>query len=59
MGDFHFSYIGFFLPALSHFQIISYIVGCFPYPCMTSRDVLLRLRRGDRLDCSENCFEEL
>ncbi|XP_065842855.1 uncharacterized protein [Oscarella lobularis] len=36
-----------------------FTLGCFPYPCMTSRDILLRLRKGDRLDCPENCFEEL
>ncbi|XP_065842985.1 uncharacterized protein [Oscarella lobularis] len=33
--------------------------GCFPYPCKSSREFMLLLRRGDRLNCPENCSKEL
>ncbi|XP_065842852.1 uncharacterized protein [Oscarella lobularis] len=33
--------------------------GCFPYPCMSSKDILSLLRRGNRLDCPENCSREM
>ncbi|XP_065842447.1 tyrosine-protein kinase receptor torso-like [Oscarella lobularis] len=34
-------------------------LGCFPYPCMASKDLLLHLRSGNRLECPENCSKEL
>ena len=37
----------------------NFFTGCFPYPCMASKDLLLHLRSGNRLECPENCSKEL
>ena len=34
-------------------------LGSFPYPSVSSRDLLSHVRKGNRLDCPENCSEEL
>ena len=35
------------------------LLGNFPYPCISSRDLLLHLRKGNRLSRPGNCCKEL
>ena len=39
--------------------IITWPLGNFPYPCVSSRNLLQYLAKGNRLSCPGNCSEEL
>ena len=55
VGNSHFRYFHFdFLISL-----IPFFAGCFPYLCMASKDLLLHLRSGKRLECPENVSKVL
>ena len=46
-----------------HFMVVCleypFRLGSFPYPCVSSAELLSYLRNGNRLKCPENCSSEL
>ena len=60
MGNMYTWYVNFIqIQLVQRLFCIVYLLGAFPYPLLSNRDVVRAVLNGERLESPPNCTEDL